>query len=85
MKYADPKPFNENPSEKLSMQFHRIVFQTAGLLIREDDELVFIGEKAAEDDNTKLAERYGRDMFPAYRNVLPIRKSDIIERRDLEV
>ena len=85
IKYSDPKPFNEDPAEKLPTHFHRIIFSVAGILIREDEELVFIGERAAGEDNAKVAERYGRDMFPAYRNVLPIRKSDIIERRDIEL
>ncbi len=85
IKYSDPRPFKEDPAERLPTHFHRIVFNVAGLLIREDDELIFLGERAVEEDNSKVAERYGRDMFPAYRNVLPIRKSDIIERRDVEV
>lgn len=85
VKYADPKPFTEDPAEKLPTHFHRIVFNVAGLLIREDEEILFIGERAVEGDNRKVAERYGKDMFPAYRNVVPIRKSDIIERKDIEV
>lgn len=85
VKYSDPRPFNEDPAEKLPTQFHRIIFNVAGILIREDEELIFIGERAVEEDNAKVAERYGKDMFPAYRNVLPIRKSDIIERRDIDL
>lgn len=85
IKYADPKPFNEDPAEKLPTHFHRIIFNVAGILIREDEDLLFIGERAVEEDNRKVADRYGKDMFPAYRNVLPVRKSDIIERKDIEV
>lgn len=85
VKYSDPRPFKEDPAEKLPTHFHRIVFNVAGLLIREDDDIVFIGELASSQDNEKIAERYGKDMFPAYRNVVPVRKSDIIERRDIEI
>ncbi len=55
------------------------------MLIREDDDFLFLGERALLKDNAKLAERYGADMFPAYRNVIPVRKVDIMERIDFEI
>lgn len=85
MKYSDPGQFREDPSEKIPTKYRRIVFSAAGILIREDDELLVIGETASGEDNAKMAERYGKDMFPAYRNVTPIRKSDIISRKDIEI
>lgn len=55
------------------------------MLIREDDDFLFLGERALLKDNARLAERYGADMFPAYRNVIPVRKADIMERIDFEI
>ena len=85
VKYSDPGQFRENPSEKIPTRYLRMVFSAAGLLIREDDELIVIGERASVEDNEKAAEKYGRDMLPAYRNITPIRKSDIISRKDIEI
>ena len=51
----------------------------------EDEETIVLGEQAVKQDNISVAQRFGSDMFPAYRNVVPIRKSDIIERIDFEI
>ncbi len=85
VRYSDPMPFSEDPGKRLDSRFHRMIFSAAGLLIREDEETLFLGERAVIEDNGKVAERYGRDMFPAYRNILPIRKEDILERKDVEI
>ncbi|MEM3670588.1 MAG: hypothetical protein QW767_02465 [Thermoprotei archaeon] len=85
VRYADPKPFTERPGEQLTLESHRVVFQAAGIVIKEDGEYLVLGEVADIGDNRSLAEKYGADMFPSYRNVVPIRKVDILELREVEL
>lgn|GEM_PF-2873727 len=85
IRYSDPMPFRPDGRQGIQADEFRAVFRTAGMLIREDDEYLFLGERAVLDDNIRLAERYGADMFPAYRNVIPVRKIDIMDRIDFEV
>ncbi len=61
------------------------VFHAAGVLQREDDEFIALGEIARPGENPEYVARFGKDMFPAYRNVLTIPKVAIVERRDMPV
>lgn len=63
----------------------RITFRVAGLIIREDEEFLLLGESAVLQDNPSVGDRVGKDLFPSYRNVLPVRKKDIIERIDFDI
>lgn len=80
VRYRDPSPleFPDRPERLPGPVFH-----VAGVLLREDDEFLAVGEVAFAPENPQLAERYGGDLFPAYRNVLTIPKGAILERRDL--
>ena len=85
VRYSDPKPFSPKGEDGLGSSTYRAIFRIGGVIIMEDEELLLLGEQAVKQDNITLAERFGVDMFPAYRNVVPIRKKDIIERVDFEI
>ena len=59
------------------------VFHVAGVLLREDDEFLALGEVAFAAENPEYARRFGKDMFPAFRHILTIPKASILERKDL--
>ena len=82
VRYRDPTPleFPDRPERLPGPVFH-----AAGVLLREDDEFLALGEVALSEENAPLAGQYGRDLFPAYRNVLTIPKPAIQERRELTV
>lgn len=82
VRYRDPNPleFPDRP-ERLPGP----VFRVAGILLREDDEFLALGEVAFSGENPLLAERYGADLFPAYRNVLTIPKAAILDRTELSM
>ncbi len=82
LKYRDPKPleFPDRPGLMGGPIFH-----AGGVLLREDDEFLALGEVAFADENDLLARRYGADLFPAYRNILTVPKAAIVERRDFVV
>ena len=82
VRYRDPTPleFPDRPERLPGPVFH-----VAGVLLREDEEFLALGEVAFGEENTSLAGRFGPDLFPAYRNVLTIPKSSIEERRELLV
>lgn len=84
VRYADPMPFSSQPSTDVPLESLRMVFQVAGIVVREDDEYLVLGEVARISDNSGFAAKHGSDMFPAYRNVLPIRKSDIVKLQIVE-
>ncbi len=77
VRYRDPNPleFPDRPEKLAGPLFH-----AAGVLLREDDEFLALGEIAFAEENRPLAQRYGADLFPAYRNVLTIPKAAIIAR-----
>ncbi len=81
VRYRDPNPleFPDRP-EKLPGP----IFHAAGVLLREDEEFLALGEIALAEENPLLVQRYGVDLFPAYRNVLTIPKATIVQRRDFE-
>ena len=85
VRYSDPKPFSPEGKEGVSTSTYRAVFRIGGMVVMEDDEMILLGEQAIKQDNIKVAQRFGSDMFPAYRNIVPIRKKDIIERTDFEI
>ena len=60
-----------------------IVIRKAGIILREDEEQLIIGEIHTEEDNKKLND-WGV-QFPRYRYLAIINKLDIIERKDFEV
>ncbi len=81
VRYRDPNPleFPDRPEKLPGPLFH-----AAGVLLREDDEFLALGEIALAEENRPFARRYGPDLFPAYRHVLTIPKAAIVDRRDLE-
>jgi hypothetical protein len=82
IRYRDPNPleFPDRPERLPGPVFH-----AAGVLLREDDEFLALGEVAFAEENPPMVQRYGVDLFPAYRNVLTVPKATIVERRDLLV
>ncbi len=85
IRYSDPKPFSPETGNAPGASTYRAIFKIGGIVIMEDEETIVLGEQAVKQDNISVAQRFGSDMFPAYRNVVPIRKSDIIERIDFEI
>ena len=79
VRYRDPSAleFPDRPERLPGPVFH-----AAGILLREDEDHLALGEIAFGADNAEYAARYGRDLFPAYRNVLTLPKRSILERRD---
>jgi hypothetical protein len=82
VRYRDPNPleFPDRPERLPGPIFH-----AAGVLLREDDEFLALGEVAFAEENPPMVQRYGVDLFPAYRNILTIPKAVIVERRDVIV
>ncbi len=82
VRYRDPNPleFPDRPGKLAGPVFH-----AAGVLLREDDEFLALGEIAFSEENQPLVGRYGVDLFPAFRNVLTLPKASILERRDFRV
>ena len=79
VRYRDPNPLEfPNRPERLPGP----IFHAAGVLLREDDEFLALGEVAFAEENPPMVQRYGADLFPAYRNILTIPKATIVERRD---
>ncbi|MEM3851977.1 MAG: hypothetical protein QXP70_03155 [Methanomassiliicoccales archaeon] len=83
IRYVDPSPFPPDNRDPFA-EHYRAIFAVAGIVLREDEDFLLIGEKASAEDNPKLASRFGQDMFPAYRNIIAVRKKDIISRQDFE-
>ena len=86
VKYRDPMLFNrpnENIYEEDLDQILPGIIRDAGILIKEDGERVWLGEAHIAEDNPEL-EAWGV-RHPHYRNVRVIHKSQVIERRELQV
>jgi hypothetical protein len=61
------------------------VFHVAGVLLREDEEHLALGEVALAEENPEYADRFGKGLFPAFRHVLTLPKAAILRRRDFSV
>lgn len=59
------------------------IIRDAGILIKEDEERILLGETHEADDNPELDEWGVR--HPYYRNVRVIHKSQILERKEFEI
>ena len=86
VKYVDPmlwtKPTEvlyEDDIESLEL----IVVRTAGILIKEDESKLILGEVHLEEDNQKLSN--WEVVFPRYRYVAIVNKRDILLRQDFEI
>lgn len=86
IKYRDPiiwfKP-NERYYDSDVDYFELVVDRVAGILIKEDESKIVLGEVSLEEDNPKASE-WGV-QYPSYRYVIIIDKNNIIERKDFEV
>ncbi len=82
LRYRDPQPLEFTGSQGV---LPGPIFHAAGILLREDDEFIALGEVAHLEENPEYARRFGRDMFPAFRHVLTVPKAAIVERRDVRV
>jgi len=83
VKYRDPMLFNrptENVYPKDLEQILPAIIRDAGILIKEDEENVWLGESHIAEDNPELNDWGLR--HPYYRNVRVIHKSQIIERKE---
>jgi len=86
IKYQDPMLFNkptENIYEEDLDQFVPMIARDAGIVIRETDDTIILGEAHVSEDNQVLDE-WGV-TFPYYRCVRVIAKSQIIERLDFNI
>ena len=84
IKYRDPMLFNRPNDNIYPEDLEQLVpgiIRDAGILIKEDEERIHLGEAHIADDNPELDEWGIR--YPYYRNVRVIHKSQIIERQDL--
>lgn len=82
VKYRDPAPL-EFPG--VAGRMAGPVFHAAGVVLREDEEYLALGEVALGEENRPFLKRFGPDMFPAYRHVLTIPKGTILERRSFRL
>ena len=86
VKYQDPMLFNkptENIYDEDLDQFVPMICRDAGILIRETDDNIILGETHIEEDNQTLAE-WGV-VLPYYRCVRVISKAHIVERLDFDL
>ena len=58
------------------------VFHAAGVLLREDEEHLALGEVAFPEENPEYVQRFGKALFPAFRHILTLPKSVILQRKD---
>ncbi len=78
VRYRDPAPL-EFPGVAGLMPGP--IFHAAGILLREDEGFLALGEVAFGEENRPFTVRFGADLFPAYRHVLTIPKETILDRR----
>ncbi len=78
VRYRDPAPL-EFPGVAGLMPGP--IFHAAGVLLREDEGFLALGEIAFGEENGPFTQRFGSDLFPAYRHVLTIPKETILDRR----
>ncbi len=58
------------------------IFHAAGILLREDEEYLALGEVAFPEENPEYVQRFGRALFPAFRHILTLPKSALLGRKD---
>ena len=83
LKYCDPMLFNRPNENVYPEDLEKIVpaiIRDAGIIIKEDEDNVWLGEAHLAVDNPELDEWGLR--HPYYRNVRVIAKSQIIERKE---
>lgn len=80
--YRDPQPLEFPGTAGL---LPGPVFHAAGVLLREDDAFLALGEVAFARENAPYVGKYGADLFPAYRHVLTIPKACVLERRTIRL
>ena len=83
LKYRDPMLFNrpnENVYPEDLEQIVPAIIRDAGIIIKEDEDTIHLGEAHVAEDNQTLHDWGLR--HPYYRNVRVIAKSSIIERMD---
>ena len=78
VRYRDPAPLEFPGTVGL---IPGPIFHAAGVLLREDEGFLALGEVALAGENGSFAQRFGPDLFPAYRHVLTIPKETILDRR----
>ena len=86
VKYRDPMLFNRPVENVYPEDLEKIkpaIVRDTGILIREDEESVWLGEAHLAEDNPELDE-WGV-QHPYYRNVRVIHKSQVLERKEIEV
>jgi len=86
IKYQDPMLFNkptDNIYDEDLDQLKPAIIRDAGILIKEDDERILLGETHVAEDNPELDEWGVR--HPYYRNVRVIHKSQVIEREEFHL
>ena len=86
LKYIDPMLWTR-PEDKIYEadleHLKLMVVRDAGILIKEDENTIILGEVHLAQDNKELADW---DIeFPCYRHVSVVNKADIIHRQDWEV
>ena len=86
VKYRDPMLFNR-PNENVYPEdldfIVPAIIRDAGILIKEDEENIHLGEAHVAEDNLELHDWGIR--HPYYRNVRVIAKSQIIERTEFKL
>ena len=86
LKYKDPMIWH-NPQARFYEEdlksMSSVTCRIAGILIKEDDEKIILGEATIEEDNIKLLE--GGIEFPYYRDIAIITKTSIVERKDFKI
>lgn len=83
IKYRDPMLFNRPNDNVYPEDLESIlpaIIRDAGIIIKETEENIWLGEAHVAEDNTELDDWGLR--HPHYRNVRVIHKSQIIERME---
>ena len=86
LKYRDPMLFNRPNENVYPEDLNKIVpaiIRDAGIIIKEDEENIHLGEAHVAEDNPELDDWGLR--HPHYRNVRVIHKSQIIFRIDFDI
>ncbi len=83
LKYRDPMLFNRPNDNVYPEDLESIlpaIIRDAGIIIKETEENIYLGESHVAEDNPELNDWGLR--HPYYRNVRVIAKSSIVERQE---